>query len=92
MTRETDREKEDVPVHVSSAAKMTDMKRVSMEVPEGKLTKKVSGCTSQNVTCPTSCHCSTYNVNMVILWSLRVCHLKPDWHGYLFILMHFAGM
>lgn len=40
-----ERERERLDVHASWAAKMTDMKSVSsMEVPEGKLVKKVSRC------------------------------------------------
>lgn len=42
---ERDTEKEDVSLYESPAAKMTDTKSVSsVEVPEGKLLKKVSRC------------------------------------------------
>lgn len=47
---ERDIEKEDHFVHASRAAKMTDAKSVSsMEMPEGKLMKKVSGYLSQPI-------------------------------------------
>lgn len=43
-------EKEDASVYASRAAKMTDTKSVSsVEAPGGKLLKKVSGCSCQNI-------------------------------------------
>lgn len=47
---ERDPEKQDVSVYASRAAKMTDTKSVSsVEVPEGKLMKKVSGYSLRNI-------------------------------------------
>lgn len=67
-------------MHESWAAKMTDVKSVSVEVPEGKLTKKVSGCTCQNVL--------VLHVTVplpVSTWFIRVGPLKLNWQGYLYI-------
>lgn len=52
---ERDREKQDVSVNASRAVKMTEVKSVSsVEVPEGKLMKKVSACRCQNMQNPPS--------------------------------------
>lgn len=45
IKRRTAQQRRDISVYASQAAKMTDTKSVaSVEVPEGKLLKKVSGC------------------------------------------------
>lgn len=63
----------------SRAAKMTDTKNVaSMEVPEGKLMKKVSECAFQNkpLQCPSACHLCPYGPKTINY------PVRTDWHGH----------
>lgn len=67
----------------SWAAKMTDTKSISsVEVPEGKLMKKVSAfrCQNMSLQCPESCHGCSYKPNMIY------CLMRPGWHCTLFTL------
>lgn len=78
---------------------MTDAKSVSsMEVPEEKLIKKVSGCTCQNMSlpCPKSCHWWSYKLHMIycgdpvfVLWGLAGMDTILTWLVYNFKLKEY---